>query len=67
MDALDKGMITRHTTPNPHLPKMDVFPKYFLKIILATLAGSVYLEETVEFSWSIWKKRMNSTVSFKTT
>ena len=29
--------------------------------------ASVYLEGTVEFSRSIWKKRLNSTGSFKTT
>ena len=36
---------------------------------LAALAvlTPVYLEETVEFSWSIRKKQMNSTVSFKST
>ena len=29
--------------------------------------ASVYLEETVEFSRSIWKKRLNLTISFKST
>ena len=33
----------------------------------ASCFASVYLEETVEFSQSIWKKRLNSTVSFEST
>ena len=29
--------------------------------------ASVYLEETVKFSRSIWETQLNSTISFKTT
>ena len=33
----------------------------------ASFCASVYMEETVEFCQSIWKKRLNSTVSWKST